>query len=88
MFDPNTGNQTTGSGREVYAQNGVLNIIPVAAPMQKLLSLIPSPNTGGGSVYNNYISDGVQAFDTDQYDGRVDYNLNAQNSPVRALHAS
>jgi len=75
VFDPNTGNPTTGSGREVYSQNGQVNVIPVAAPMQKLLSLIPLPNNGNG-IYNNYISDGVQKFDTDQYDGRVDYNLN------------
>jgi hypothetical protein len=78
VFDPNTGNPATGAGRQVYSQNGVLNVIPVAAPMQKLLGLIPLPNTGGGSIYNNFISDGVQAFDTDQYDGRVDYNLNAK----------
>jgi hypothetical protein len=76
VFDPNTGNPTTGSGREVYSQNGKLNVIPVAAPMQNLLSLIPLPNNGSG-IYNNYISDGVQKFDTDQYDGRVDYNLNS-----------
>jgi hypothetical protein len=74
VFDPNTGDPNTGSGRQVYSQNGQLNVIPVAAPMQKLLGLIPLPNTGGGGIYNNYISDGVQAFDTDQYDGRVDYN--------------
>lgn len=73
VFDPATGNPTTGSGREVYSQNGQVNIIPVAAPMQNLLSLLPLPNNGGG-VFNNYVSDGVQRFDTDQYDGRVDYN--------------
>jgi hypothetical protein len=42
--------------------------------MAKLLSYIPLPNNGAG-IYNNYISNGVQHFDTDQYDGRVDYNL-------------
>lgn len=73
VFDPYTGNPATGSGREVYSQNGQVNIIPVAAPMQKLLSLLPLPNNGTGIV-NNFISDGVQMFDTDQYDGRVDYN--------------
>jgi hypothetical protein len=76
VFNPNTGNPSTGSGREVYSQNGQINVIPVAAPMQTLLSLIPLPNTGSG-IYNNYISDGVQKFDTDQYDGRVDYNLSS-----------
>ncbi|HTU44310.1 MAG TPA: TonB-dependent receptor [Bryobacteraceae bacterium] len=77
VFDPNTGNPATGSGREVYSQNGQVNIIPVAAPMQKLLSLIPLPNAGAG-IYNNFVSDGVQRFDTDQYDGRVDYNLSTK----------
>lgn len=72
VFDPNTGNAATGSGREVFAQNGQVNVIPVAASMQKLLSLLPPPNTGTG-VVNNYISNGVQRFDTDQYDGRMDY---------------
>lgn len=78
VFDPNTGNPATGSGREVYAQNGQINMIPVAAPMQKLLNLIPLPNGGGGGIVNNYISDEVQSFNTDQYDGRVDYNLTSR----------
>ncbi|MBV9157401.1 MAG: TonB-dependent receptor, partial [Acidobacteriaceae bacterium] len=77
VFDPNTGNPATGSGREVYSQNGQVNVIPVAAPMQKLLALLPLPNNGSG-IFNNYVSDGVQRFDSDQYDGRVDYNLSAK----------
>ncbi|MGA8028944.1 MAG: TonB-dependent receptor [Bryobacteraceae bacterium] len=77
VFDPNTGNPNTGSGREVYSQNGQVNIIPVAVPMQKLLALLPLPNNGAG-IFNNYISDGVQRFDSDQYDGRVDYNLSTK----------
>ncbi len=74
VFDPNTGDPNTGANREVYAQNGVVNVIPVAAPMQKLLNLIPNPNAGSGFI-NNYITGVVQRFDTDQYNGRVDYNL-------------
>ncbi len=73
VFDPSTGNPATGVGREVFAQNGVVNMVPVAAPMAKLLSLLPLPNNGPGFT-NNYVSDGVQRFDSDQYDGRVDYN--------------
>jgi hypothetical protein len=76
VFNPNTGDPLTGAGRQVYSQNGRINVIPVAAPMQKLLSFIPLPNNGTG-IFNNYISNGVQHFDTDQYDGRVDYNLTA-----------
>ncbi len=74
VFDPSTGDPNTGAGREVYAKNGVVNIVPVAAPMQKLLNLIPNPNTGSGFI-NNFITEGVQRFDIDQYNGRVDYNL-------------
>jgi hypothetical protein len=77
VFNPYTGDLTTGSGREAYTLNGQPNIIPVAAPMQKLLALLPLPNNGS-DVFNNYISEGVQRFDTDQYDGRVDYNWNTQ----------
>jgi Carboxypeptidase regulatory-like domain/TonB dependent receptor len=76
VFDPNTGD-STGNGRVAYSKNGQLNMIPVAAPMQKLLSLIPLPNNGS-SYFNNFISNGVQRFDTDQYDGRVDYNLSTK----------
>ncbi len=41
--------------------------------MLKLLSLVPSPNAGTG-IANNFVSYGVQRFDTDQYDGRIDYD--------------
>jgi hypothetical protein len=76
VFNPNSGNPTAGTGRTVYSTNGVVNIIPpaaLAAPMGKLLSLLPAPNFGTGFT-NNYIASGVQRFDTDQYDGRLDYN--------------
>ncbi len=72
VFNPATGD-ATGAGRQVYSRNGQVNIVPVAAPMQKLLGLLPSPNNGS-NFFNNYISDNVQRFDSDQYNGRVDYN--------------
>jgi hypothetical protein len=71
VFNPNTGNPD-GSGRQAYTKNGVPNMIPVAAPMQKLLQLIPLPN--GTGIVNNFTTSNVQRFDTNQYDGRVDYN--------------
>ena len=49
-----------------------MNVIPVAAPMQKLLGYLPLPNSGAGIV-NNYIAGLSQTFNVDQYDGRVDY---------------
>ncbi|HEY7210282.1 MAG TPA: TonB-dependent receptor [Bryobacteraceae bacterium] len=76
VFDPNTG-APDGSGRKVFTLHGQPNVIPVAAPMQKLLSLVPLPNNGT-DIFNNYIVGNVQRFDSDQYDGRVDYNLSAR----------
>ncbi len=76
VFDPNTGDPTTGAGRSVYSKNGQVNVIPVAAPMQKLLGFIPPPNAGTG-FFNNFITENVQRFDINQYNGRVDYNLSA-----------
>ena len=76
VFNPNSG-AADGSGRQAYTLHGQPNIIPVAAPMQKLLSLVPLPNNGS-SYFNNYISGVVQRFDSDQYNGRVDYNLSAK----------
>ncbi|MGI8959042.1 MAG: TonB-dependent receptor domain-containing protein [Bryobacteraceae bacterium] len=73
VFDPSTGDPATGAGRQVFSRNGQVNIVPVAAPMGKLLSLLPLPNFGS-DIFNNYIASGVQQFDTNQYDGRVDYN--------------
>lgn len=75
VFDPSTGNES-GSGRRVFSRNGVVNIVPVAPAMVKLLSAVPLPNNGS-DIVNNFVSAGSQRFDTDQYDGRVDYNPNA-----------
>ncbi len=72
VFNPNTG-LPDGSGRQAYTLHGQPNMIPVAAPMQKLLSLVPLPNNGS-DIFNNFITEGVQRFDINQYDGRVDYN--------------
>ncbi len=74
VFNPNSGDPNTGAGRQVFSTNGQVNVIPVAPPMQKLLSYLPLPNFGSG-IYNNYISSESQVFNVDQYDGRVDYTI-------------
>jgi hypothetical protein len=74
VFNPSTGNPSTGAGRQVYSSNGQINIVPVAAPMGKLLNFLPLPNNGS-DIFNNYISSASQKFDSDQEDMRVDYNL-------------
>lgn len=75
VFNPNTGDPNTGAGRQVYSTNGQVNVIPVAAPMQKILGYLPLPNNGS-DIFNNYIAGLSQKFNVDQYDGRVDYTLN------------
>jgi len=73
-FDPTTGNSSTGAGRRVFSRNGQINIIPVAAPIARLLGDLPLPNLGS-DIFNNFVSVGSQRFDSDQYNGRVDYNI-------------
>lgn len=75
VFDPNTGDTATGAGRHVFTRNGLVNIVPVAAPIAKLLGNLPLPNFGS-DIFNNFVSVTSQRFDSDQYDGRVDYNVN------------
>ena len=78
VFDPTSGDVTTGLKRAVFAKNGVVNVVPVAAPMGKLLALLPLPNRGtAADFFNNYISSGSQRFDSYQFDGRLDYSLSS-----------
>ncbi len=80
VFDPNTGNPD-GTGREAITTGGQVNIVPVAAPIANLLGYLPPPNTGSpGQIYNNYIGSGVELYDTDQPDGRVDYTISDKAS--------
>jgi hypothetical protein len=75
VFDPLTGNPD-GSGREAFSTNGQVNVITPAAPMAKLLSYIPSPNFGApGQIFNNFATTVPETSNSDQYDGRMDYNF-------------
>jgi TonB-dependent receptor-like protein len=74
VFDPSTGNPD-GSGRKAFSSGGQVNVFTPAAPMPKLLTYLPMPNTGApGQVFNNYIASPKEGFNSDQYDGRIDYN--------------
>jgi hypothetical protein len=75
IFDPRTGN-ADGSGRQAISAGGRVNVLTPAGPMRKLLDFIPLSNSGvPGQTFNNYIGSFSQQFDTDQYDGRSDYNV-------------
>jgi hypothetical protein len=86
IFDPTTGNSTTGAGRRAFQTNGILNALPanrISAQAQALLKYLPLPNApgnAGASFRNNYAGSGVQAFDQNQWDTRVDYFINEKSS--------
>jgi outer membrane receptor protein involved in Fe transport len=75
VFDPTTGNPD-GTDREAITTNGQVNVIPVPAPLTKIMAYLPNPNTGAtGQIYNNYIASGSELYDIDQPDVRIDYNI-------------
>src|SRR5437016_2889220 len=76
IFDPSTGNPD-GTGRLAISSGGQVNVIPsVAAPITNLLAFLPAPNAGApGDIANNFIGTGSERFNSDQADGRVDYNF-------------
>src|SRR3984957_10289770 len=70
IFDPQT-NPAGTAGRTPFAGN----VIPagrLSAPAMNLMKLMPLPNFGNGSIYNNYAGSGSGGFNTDQFDVRVD----------------
>lgn len=78
VFDPTTGNPD-GTGREAITTGGQVNMVVPAKAMQTLLGYLPKPDFGApGQISDNYIGTVNQNFDTDQYVGRVDYNVSAK----------
>ena len=74
VFDPTTGNPD-GTGRLAIASGGRVNVLPsVPTAVTNILNYIPMPNNGTG-IANNYIALGSEHFDSDQFDGRVDYSF-------------
>ena len=77
VFDPTTGNPTSGAGRQVFSCNNVVNVIcasrisPVAT---SLLAILPRANLSQATDVN-YAGGGTQLFDTDQFDIRYDWNI-------------
>jgi len=71
IYDPNSGDPTTGAGRTVFMDNHIpgSKINPISA---KILSLIPLPNLPG--LTNNYFVASPFYRNTDQFDVKVDHN--------------
>jgi len=81
IFDPNTGNQTTGVGRTPFPNN----VIPTARLSPQALAILayfPLPNTtsNGTSYGNNYDASGDVAITGNLWNTRWDYYINPKNS--------
>ncbi len=85
IYDPRTGNPTTGVGRSAFPGN----IIPAALVSPQAVNLLqyfPLPNTVGTVVngapapYNNYENSGALSNDGNLWNTRWDYYINEKNT--------
>jgi hypothetical protein len=82
IFDPNTGDPSTGVGRTAYANNTIpaSEISPQALAIMKYF---PAPNfqqIAGEPFVNNYAINGAVAITGNAFDTREDYYLNEKNT--------
>ena len=81
LYDPSTGNQSTGAGRTPYPSN----IVPqneISPISQKLLQYIPAPNiivAGAPPLTLNYVFSAPTDYGSNGIDGRVDHNFNEKS---------
>jgi hypothetical protein len=75
IYDPDTGNLTTGAGRTPFAGNLIPDnrIDPIA---RKIFSLLPAP-TGPGEV-DNFYGQGSFAFTRNTIDAKVNWNATSK----------
>ncbi|MGH9353838.1 MAG: TonB-dependent receptor domain-containing protein, partial [Terriglobia bacterium] len=74
IYNPATGNPD-GTGRQVFT-GAQIPTTAIASQAAKLLNFLPLPNLPGASgAGENYIANGVNHYDTDQFDIRIDHNL-------------
>jgi outer membrane receptor protein involved in Fe transport len=72
IFDPTTGNQTTGVGRTPFAGNRIPNS-RLSAQALNLIRQLPPPNIPGAGISNNFSASGTDVFDGDQINVRDDH---------------
>jgi len=85
VFNPATGNPD-GSGRQAFTVGGVPNMIPASVinPVSSNLMALLNQNLGHGALNQNLTDNNFSAvvpghFHTNQWDGRVDYNMTDNN---------
>jgi hypothetical protein len=77
IYDPLTGNRTTGAGRVPFANN-VLPQARLSPVWTKIQQLAPLPNQRSTDIYGlsgNYAASASTGMTRDQYDIKVNYNL-------------
>lgn len=82
IYDPTTGNATTGVGRTPYPNNTIpaSQISPQAVA---IMNYFPSPNLqqiAGAPFVNNYSTNGAVAITGNDFDTREDYYINQKNA--------
>jgi hypothetical protein len=80
IYDPTTGNTSTGQGRTAFTNNQIPNA-RLSPQAQQILAYFPLPNNAKANpdYLNNYIASGQQSFHAQQYNTREDYYLNGNN---------
>ena len=79
IFDPYSGNPD-GSGRSVFSDGGMLNVIPAAdlnPGMMAMLARVPNPNLAGDT--SNLFRSGVGGLNRNNHDFKVNWNRTASH---------
>ena len=82
IFNPTTGNQSTGIGRSPFPNNTIPASM-ISPQAQAIMAYWPSPNVQqipGAPFVNNYAGNGGTAITYNKWDTREDYYLNQKNT--------
>jgi hypothetical protein len=82
IYNPNSGNLTTGVGRTPFANNTIPSSM-LSQQAQAIMAYFPLPNTqltAGAPFVNNYAANGGTAITYNKWDTREDYYLNQKNT--------
>ncbi len=71
IYDPLTGNRSTGTGRTAFANNHIPNT-RISPQATAILAKFPAPTAGG--VTDNLVTTGAGPFNQKSFDTRIDYS--------------
>ncbi|GGA58228.1 hypothetical protein GCM10011507_07000 [Edaphobacter acidisoli] len=81
IYDPSTGNQTTGAGRTQFSNNMIPSgEISYAAQQMAKLMTADAPNVAGAGLSNNFFAAADAEYTRDNIDSRVDYTPNSSST--------